>query len=101
MTYIVELEHIGEGWSGDYIADDPDDEALLRFSVLDAETGEQIDDGSYCTRLPESLGDDDRQLVIAAIKRRIDGKDNIKRICEELSWLDMSDVERLRAAVSS
>ena len=35
---------------GDDDPDDPDDTPLLRFSVL--RNGEQIDDGSYCTRMP-------------------------------------------------
>jgi len=94
--YEVELEYIGEGRSGDYDADDPEDVALLRFTVLDAATGEPIDDGSYCTLLPESLGEQDRKNITNAILRRIDGEQNVKKICEELSWLDMTDVVRLR-----
>ena len=31
----VEWIDIGEGWSGDYDPDDPDDIALLRFDVLE------------------------------------------------------------------
>ena len=98
MKYEVELEYIGEGLCGDYDADDPVDVALLRFTVLDADTKEQIEDGSYCTLLPETLGELDRQNVTEAILRRIDGKENVKKICEELSWLDMDDVIRLRGA---
>ena len=96
MKYEVELEYIGEGVSGDYNADDPDDVALLRFTVLDAGSKDQIDDGSYCTLLPETLGEQDRKNICEAILRRIDGKENVKKICEELSWLDMDDVVRLR-----
>jgi len=98
MKYEVELKYIGEGMSGDYDADDPGDVALLRFTVLDADTKEQIDDGSYCTLLPETLEEQDRQNITEAILRRIDGKENVKKICEELSWLDMDDVVRLREA---
>lgn len=53
----VEWEHIGEGWSGDYNPDDPNDEPLLRFTVYIRGVWpefewEQLEDASYCTQMP-------------------------------------------------
>jgi len=57
-NFKAEWEWIGEGKSGDYDPADKDDEPLLRFScfrhVYRDETGNLIDDGSYCTQLPVS-----------------------------------------------
>lgn len=43
----VEWEYIGEGWSGDYQDDDPEDRPLLRANL--SYKGQVLDDGSYCT----------------------------------------------------
>lgn len=53
----VELDHIGEGRSGDYDPGDPDDAQLVRFTVLRRVDGvlQPIEDGSYCTNLPTTI----------------------------------------------
>jgi len=54
-TIKVEWVDLGEGWSGDYNPDDPEDESLLRFDVSewDNELGWiEISDASYCTQMP-------------------------------------------------
>ena len=47
----VVFVNLGEGYSGDYNPNDPDDEPLLRFDVYAqfGDTWASIDDGSYCT----------------------------------------------------
>jgi hypothetical protein len=96
----VTWEWIGEGWSGDYDADDPEDEPLLRFTVdkevtMGNESGwEQYDDGSYCTRMPvktptrilvDALG-----VILEAAEDSLQNGSFKKRM-EELSWLCPDD----------
>lgn len=89
----VELESIGEGYNGDYDPDDPEDQPLLRFTVLKLVDGEweQIDDASYCTELPESTPNDLQGLVLTFIMDEVYdavvGGASIKKRCELLSWL--------------
>ena len=54
----VTFENIGEGWSGDYDPEDPEDNNLLRIYIY-LRTNEdgradwiQVEDGSICTSLP-------------------------------------------------
>lgn len=88
----VEIECIGEGWSGDYDSDDPDDAPLLRFTVLHLvdETWQAVDDASYCTGVSDTE-DQEREARMARIIMRevadaVRGNMSIKRLCEELSW---------------
>jgi hypothetical protein len=102
---MVTLEWIGEGWSGDYQEDDPDDDPLLRFTVYEQyESGrgwDQVDDASYCTSLiADQLTPADKNLVLEYLMSQVydqvrDGK-SIKRLCENLSWIDRDTVEYLR-----
>ena len=60
----VTWEYIGEGLSGDYNHEDPQDVPLLRFTVsrripgmaddtgVEPDEWQQLDDASYCTRMP-------------------------------------------------
>lgn len=73
---IAEWEYIGEGWSGDYNPDDPDDTMLLRFSVKEfhkvSEFGGQwveMDDASYCTQMPV---DTDEKILRRALELILD-----------------------------
>ena len=52
--YMAEWNDIGEGLSGDYDPNDPDDRRLLRFDVYERVAGQwwPVDGGSYCTGLP-------------------------------------------------
>ena len=43
----LQWEYLGEGFSGDYQDDDPDDRPLLRATIY--YKGEQVDDASFCT----------------------------------------------------
>lgn len=52
----LEWEHHGEGYSGDYDEDDPDDKPLLRADLY--YKGEMLTDGSYCTMTPDDTSED-------------------------------------------
>ena len=91
-------EDIGEGWSGDYNADDPDDTPLLRFSVdwRDAD-GDWVglNDASYCTGLP--IDTDPAKLreyadsIIASLNSTKEQPTEYKRTLERWSWLGVED----------
>lgn len=90
----VELEHIGEGYNGDYDPDDPNDRQLLRFTVsVRDEDGEwqQVDDASYCTELTVNLSAEKAQQVLTFIMSEVYddvvGGNSIKKRCEMLSWV--------------
>ena len=90
----VEWVDIGEGFFGDYDPSDPDDQALLRFDVLELfECGdcgldwEPIDDASYCTQMPADSSEEVLRRGATMIMNATYGKTNIKKICEELSWI--------------
>ena len=95
----VEWVDIGEGWNGNYDPDDPDDTALLRFDVLELTNiqglfsdspvmeWEVLDDASYCTQMPADSSDDILRQAAEIIMNATYGKKNIKKICEELSWI--------------
>ena len=91
----VTLEHIGEGHSGDYDPDDPKDEALLRFDVerLTDSQWEGVDNTSYCTNLTDDTPDETvnkaLRIIMDCVKDKILRYDSVKRICEELSWMDV------------
>jgi hypothetical protein len=113
-TVQVTLEWIGEGFSGDYDPDDPDDLPLLRYSVyrryrdneeypegifdLDAlEDGEWMacNNASYCTQLKVT---DDRTMLLEAANRLVAhisqgviDKARQKRLYEYLSWISIHD----------
>lgn len=84
----VELEDIGEGYSGDYDPNDPRDEPLIRFTVwLD---GELVPQGSYCTLLPATLNTEQLKkaakiIFDAAHESLLD--DSFGRKMQEISWI--------------
>ncbi len=94
----VVIEDIGEGLHGDYNADDPEDIALLRFTVYlkteeDPEQWDQVDDASYCTQLP---ADTPRDILKKAVKYLLkefsnvlnsDRYQSVKKLGESLSWI--------------
>jgi hypothetical protein len=109
----VELEFIGEGDCGDHSPEDPDDEPLLRFTILGLRKradgkgrGLRCDDGleggaegewapfydaCYCTQLPATLPEAEqrkalRYLMDEVFDRARDGQP-IKKLCERLSWI--------------
>ncbi len=87
----VEWTDLGEGLCGDYDPGDPEDVALLRFDVLclddDTCTWEYMDDASYCTQMPADSSPDILHRGATIIMDATYGKTNIKKICEELSWI--------------
>lgn len=96
----VEWVDLGEGFSGDYDPSNPDDQALLRFDVLELTNihglfsdspvmeWEVLDDASYCTQMPADSSDVVLRRGATMIMNATYGKTNIKRICEGLSWIE-------------
>lgn len=94
----------GEGLSGDYDENDPDDRPLLRFDVsYEPKKGMyyELDDASYCTQL---MVGDDRKLLKKAAEIILKEAENTfhydekndtasvgKRIMEGLSWIQIKD----------
>lgn len=91
----VVLEYIGEGYSGDYSPDDPEDVPLLRFSCsrynVASDEWEELPNSSYCTHLSV---DEDRDNLLKAARNILDciqGTDIYNRKLQEMSWLDHND----------
>lgn len=84
-------EWIGEGWDGDYDKDDPDDTPLLRFSVM--KDGEQLDDASYCTRMPIDSPEWMLRRALEILLDVAESETSPKRRFEELSWFEPADFE--------
>lgn len=92
----VEWVDLGEGFSGDWDPDDPEDQALLRFDISRFENKEwvEIPDASYCTLFPSDSSD---ELKIKSLKHIMNyiysnaasGR-SIKKDCEQLSWIEPS-----------
>jgi hypothetical protein len=107
-TVAVDLEWLGEGLSGDYDKDDPEDYPHLRFSVYkkgfnasnaeETEPVEALDDASYCTTV--SMFTDVETLALIAkyildeVSEEVEAGHPIKKICERLSWIDESWVKK-------
>jgi|TARA_Y100001949_G_scaffold55972_1_gene47051 hypothetical protein len=97
----VEWVDLGEGWNGDYDHDDPLDQALLRFDVLELRQVREpthadddaahewvcLDDASYCTQMPAVSSDTELRRGAEIIMSATWGKSNIKKVCEQLSWI--------------
>lgn len=58
-SVLVEFEHIGEGYFGDYEPDNPEDAPLYRVDVM---TGD--DNAGYCTGIVMDLPDVDYQALV-------------------------------------
>ncbi|MCG3207261.1 MAG: hypothetical protein FOGNACKC_00861 [Anaerolineae bacterium] len=93
-TVKVEWVELGEGLSGDFDPNDPDDVELLRFDVSRLVSGHWVEvrDASYCTEMPVSAHPFWQWAGLEAILREVweplkEGH-SIKRKCEELSWLE-------------
>ena len=94
---LIEWEDLGEGLSGDYDPDDPDDVHLLRFTLYDTSKKdflgrrEQVDDCSYCTLMPVDTPDN---ILMKALDYMLDEFVNVidagysgKKTGERLSWI--------------
>jgi len=88
-NYRVDWCFLDEGWNGMYDENDPNDEALLRFDCYTLVDGEweMMDDASYCTAMPVGTSDVVLHAGLERIMDDIYGKDNVKKICEGLSWM--------------
>ena len=92
----VEFEYIGEGLYGEYTGHD-DDVPLFRFYIYFSNDGgynfEEVNNGSYCTKLPidtpveklKSLGQD----IIEKVKIPLMNGESVKNICESFCYLDI------------
>ena len=97
----VTFEWVGEGWSGDYDPEDPEDQPLLRFTVDDLEKppdeyGQESrswQDNSYCTQLPVWTPTDQLERIARAIARSTEDEYYWKRILEEWSWVGPEDLK--------
>lgn len=101
----VEFEDIGEGVSGEYDETNPDDRPLLRFYVqrlLHDGEWEDVDDASYCTNVHAGTDPDVvaglALLILVRVADAVRAGDSIKKVCEELSWMDASWAVRLMTA---
>lgn len=93
----AEWENIGEGWSGDYDPDDPDDVNLLRFTIYiknDDGEWEQVDDASYCTSVPCDTPEEELKSKLETIFKEYRDVINeyppdisVKKLGETLSWI--------------
>jgi len=99
---MAEWVNIGEGWSGEWDPDDPEDQNLLRFDLHVRAQGatqdpdewwEDVDDASYCTRMPADADDDLLHQALAYIAREFEWAypTHHKRRLEELSWIGPED----------
>lgn len=96
----TEIEWIGEGLDGDYNPGDPNDVPLLRFSVYKKINGqwEAMDDASYCTQLPATITTkkalEAAGQILSLVENTVLEGGSIKKICEKLSWIDVSWLEK-------
>lgn len=90
----VEFEDLGEGLAGDYNEDDPNDIPLLRFYISRMENGEwiPIENATLCTAMPVDTDPDIQRQALEFIYDRvhdsIESDKPIKRICQDLSWIE-------------
>ncbi len=89
----LEWEYIGEGVSGDYNPDDPDDIPLLRFTISRVATPlsgeyEPVEDASYCTMVRITTP---RQVLWGAGKAILQAFSNNEdsKLLEQLSWITL------------
>lgn len=99
----VEWVDLGEGLCGDYNPDDPEDIPLLRFDISVLRDGEwEIkEDGSHCTQFPATASSAEKATGLAILMNRVrdvladDIDASIKKLAEELSWIDLEAVEHV------
>lgn len=97
----VVWEAIGEGVSGEYDPDDPNDVELLRFTVYHKTSPyfdwTEVDDASYCTQVPVNTPSETLTVLLARIFNEVydyvQAGESIKKICERLSWIAVDDAK--------
>jgi hypothetical protein len=83
-------EWIGEGRSGDYNEEDPNDQPLLRFTCDENNAGdwEQVENASYCTTVPITTPRKELRRMLNTILKELAGTyPDHKRAMEEMSWI--------------
>jgi len=105
---MVEWVRLGEGLSGDYNPNDPEDVELLRFDVSKQEGDEwssinewiEVPDASYCTLFPvntkKRIKMKGLQYIMNEIWKPITDGHSIKKICEQLSWISPEWVQKTK-----
>lgn len=79
--FALEFVELGEGMSGDFNPDDPDDVELLRVDVY--RNGEQVD--SYCTMCRVGLSEVERQAILDRWVVHLTHAD-WKAVIQRLTW---------------
>ena len=104
----IEWSNIGEGYSGDYDEDDPDDVNLLRFyiserdqdSTSDSNEFSDIDNGSYCTMFPADTTEVQQLRALTIMMNAIypvwESRESIKRLAERCSWISPENMTILQ-----
>jgi len=91
----ITLEHIGEGYNGDFDDTDPDDARLIRFSIDRKKNGywEGIEDASYCTQItiasPRGQLANVARSILTEVTDTLKSGYSIKTLCERLSWIEV------------
>lgn len=90
----IAWSELGEGYSGDYNPNDPNDRELLRFDIWVKRDGEweMADDGSYCTLVPVTANAAQRfDLLLLLMSKLYDAvkNDNYKKLAEQMSWIEL------------
>jgi len=96
----VEWSDLGEGISGEYNPNNPDDVKLFRFDVSVRRKGdmdyEAVDNASYCTQVsmdtPRHLLEKGLTIIMDKVYAPLVKEESVKRICEKLSWLDAETI---------
>jgi hypothetical protein len=89
----IDWVNLGEGNSGDYDENDPNDVNLLRFDVsrFDGNEWVEVPDGSYCTQMPASSPHQTLKvglkIIMDTIYDDVANHGKAKRLCESLSWM--------------
>jgi len=90
---LVELEWIGEGLSGDYDPNDPNDVPLLRFSLWERHGGgwDYVEDTSYCCQVSRDAPMEQIEAALRTLMREfrstVDSGGSVKKAGEKLSWI--------------
>lgn len=90
----LDLEHIGEGYSGEYNPDDPKDQPLYRFTFEEWRDGEWqgLPGNSYCTYLPVTEDKEVREkaarLLMDKMTEVYEADESIRAAGSILSWMD-------------
>jgi hypothetical protein len=92
---VIEWVELGEGFSGDYDPDDPNDEELLRFDayINNHEWEDDYPTYSYCTYFPVSATPEQRRAGLEYLMEHLYEPMSKREWCrseaERLSWIEL------------